>query len=372
MKYDVAIIGGGAVGNYLANLLAGEFRVALIEAKTSFGGKACSGIIGAENYEKLNLPMEAILNEFTGAIFYSRIQSFEIERKTPQAYMVDRKALEKALAERAIKKGAEYYMGARFLGFKNGKALVERFNERFEIEADFYVGADGVSSKVAQEVGAKTEAEFLSGYEVEVVGDFKRKDFVEVWVNKDINDEFFMWVAPVNESLARVGTFGSYDALMRFLRLRLLKETHIVEIKAGNVGFGFRKPWVKGNVALLGDAALQIKPLTAGGIVYGMLCAHALRYSIRRGDLSIYEKLCGDIKKQIAFGLRVRKLFKALDQEKIEKLFEILSSREAINVIENYADFDDHKKTITALVKHPRLLARALRVTPMLLRYLVM
>ncbi|USS41674.1 NAD(P)/FAD-dependent oxidoreductase [Thermococcus aggregans] len=371
MKYDVAIIGGGPVGNYLADLLAGEFNIALIEAKTSFGGKACTGIIGAESYEKLNLPREAILNEFTGAVFYSRIQSFEIKRKTPQAYIVDRKVLEKSLAERAIKKGAEYYMGTKFLGFKNGKALVQRFNERFEIEADFYVGADGVSSKVAQEIGAKTEAEFLSGYEVEVVGEFPRKDFVEVWVNKDINDEFFMWVAPVNESLARIGTFGSYDVLMRFLRLKLLNETKIIEIKAGNVGLGFRKPWVKGNVALLGDAALQIKPLTAGGIVYGMLCAHALRHAIRKNDLSIYEKLCGDIKKQIAFGLRVRRLFKALDQEKIEKLFEILSSKEAIDVIENYADFDDHRKTITALVKQPRLLAKALRITPMLLRYLV-
>lgn len=372
MKYDVAIIGGGPVGNYLANLLAGEFKVALIEAKTSFGGKACTGIIGAENYEKLNLPREAILNEFRGAVFYSRIQSFEIRRKTPQAYMVDRKILEKTLAEKAVRNGAEYYMGTRFLGFKNGKALVQRFNERFEIEADFYVGADGVSSKVAQEIGARAEAEFLSGYEVEVVGDFKRKDFVEVWVNKDINEEFFMWVAPVNESLARVGTFGDYDSLMRFLKLKLLKETQIVEIKAGNVGFGFRRPWVKENVALVGDAALQIKPLTAGGIVYGMLCAHALRYAIRRNNLAMYEKLCGDIKKQIAFGLRVRKLFKDLNQEKIEKLFEVLSTREAIEVIENYADFDDHKKTITALVKHPRLLAKALKVTPMLLRYLVM
>lgn len=371
MKYDVAIIGGGPVGNYLANLLASEFKVAVVEAKNSFGGKACTGILGAENYEKLNLPKEAIVNKLRGAVFYSRIQSFEIERPASQAYVVDRKILERKLAENAIKKGAEYYMGTRFLEFKNGKAIVQRFNERFEIEADFYVGADGVGSKVAQEIGAKTDAEFLSGYEVEVVGDFKKTDFVEIWVNKEINNEFFMWLAPIDESTARLGTFGTYDALLRFVRLRLLKETNIVEIKTGNVGLGVRKPWVRGNVALVGDAALQIKPLTAGGIVYGMLCAHALRYSIRRGNLNVYEDLCKDIKKQITFGLRIRRLFKALNQDQIEKFFEIFSSKEAKEVIESYADFDDHKKTITALVKNPKLLARALRVFPMLLRYLV-
>ena len=369
MKYDVAIIGGGPVGNYLANLLAGEFKVVVVEAKNSFGGKACTGIMGAENYEKLNLPKEAIINKLRGAIFYSRIQSFEIERPTPQAYVVDRKLLERKLAENAIRHGAEYYMGTRFLGFKNRKAIVQRFNEKFEIEADFYVGADGVNSKVAQEIGARTDAEFLSGYDVEVVGDFNRTDFVEIWVNKEINNEFFMWLAPIDNFNARLGTFGTYDSLFRFVKLKLLKETNIVEIKAGNVGLGFRKPWVKGNVALVGDAALQIKPLTAGGIVYGMLCSHALRYSIRRGNLKRYEDLCKDIKKQISFGLRIRRLFKALNQDQIEKFFEIFSSDEAKNVIETYADFDDHKKTITAIVKNPKLLARGLKVFPMLLRY---
>jgi len=107
MKYDVAIIGGGPVGNYLANLLAGEFKVVVVEAKNSFGGKACTGIMGVENYEKLNLPKEAIINKLRGAIFYSRIQSFEIERPTPQAYVVDRKLLERKLAENAIRHGAE-------------------------------------------------------------------------------------------------------------------------------------------------------------------------------------------------------------------------------------------------------------------------
>jgi len=371
MKYDIAIIGGGPVGNYLATLLARHYRVAVIESKSSFGEKACTGIIGAESYNGLNLPREAIINRLRGAVFYSKTQRFEIKRKEPQAYMVDRKILEKRLAEKAVRRGAEYYLNTRFLGFRNGKAILQRFNERFEVNADFYVGADGVNSKVAQEIGAKTNAEFLSGYEVEIVGEFERLDFVELWINKELNDEFFFWIAPMNESLARVGTFGRFDALFRFIKARMLKETNVVEFKAGSVALGIRKPWIKGNVALVGDAALQIKPLTAGGIAYGMHCAYALACSLINGRPWEYEKLCKDIKREISFGLKARKLFKNLNQEQIEKLFEILSSKDAIEVIEDTAEFDKHAKTIKALIKHPKLLAKILKVTPMIIRYLL-
>ncbi len=370
MRYDVLIIGAGPAGNYLASILAGKLNVAVVEKKNSFGGKACTGIIGAENFERLGLPEEAVLNRLRGATFYSRIQSFEIERKTPQAYVVDRKALEKALAERAVKRGADYFMSTTFRGFKNGRAVLQHLNERFEIEADFYVGADGVSSTVAKAIGAKTRAEFLSGYEVEVVGNFRR-DFVEVWVNKEVTPDFFAWVVPVDENLARVGTFGSIEALSRFLRVRMLKPTAIIEFKAGSVGLGWRRPWVRGNVALIGDAALQIKPTTAGGIVFGAVCARELAKAILKNDLHAYEESCSWVKRQISFGLKFRKLFRSMSQEDIEKAFEVLGSEEARKVIESQADFDDHLKTAKAILKRPKLLAKLIRISPSLVRALL-
>ncbi|WP_297437290.1 NAD(P)/FAD-dependent oxidoreductase [Thermococcus sp.] len=370
MRYDVLIIGAGPVGSYLANLLAKDLSVAVVERKGSFGGKACTGIIGAENYERLGLPEGAILNRFRGATFYSRIQSFQVERKSPQAYIVDRKTLEKELAKSAVKKGAEYYMTTSFQGFKDGRAILQHLGERLEIEADFYIGADGITSAVAKNIGAETRAEMLPGYEVEVVGEFK-KDFVEVWVDKEMNEDFFFWVAPLSKNLARVGTLGSIDALGKFIRTRGLKATSIIEFKSGSVGFGWRKPWVSGNIALVGDAALQVKPTTAGGIVYGMLCAHSLRRALLEGRLNSYEKECSFVRRQISFGLRFRRVFKGLNQEGIERIFEILGSREAREVIESQADFDDHLKTAKAVMRRPRLLAALLRVSPSIIRALV-
>ena len=370
MRYDVLIIGGGPVGNYLANLLAGEMRVAVVEKKGSFGGKACTGIIGSKNYRRLGFPDDAIINELRGATFYSRIQSFEISRSSTQAYVVDRKILERKLAERAVEKGADYYLKATFQGFKNGKAVIQQIGERLEIDAEFYVGADGVNSTVAKAIGTNTEAEFLSGYEVEVVGNFRR-DFVEVWINKDMNPEFFFWVAPVNEKTARVGTFGSLSSLREFLRIRGLRPTSILEFKSGSVGLGWRKPWVRDNVALVGDAALQIKPTTAGGIVFGTFCAHALAKAILNGNLGEYDKLCRSIKKQIGFGLKFRRAFLGMSQEDIERVFEVLGSKEAREVIESQAEFDDHVKTAKAILKRPRLLAKLIKISPSIVRYLV-
>ena len=370
MRYDVLIIGGGPVGNYLANLLARDYSVAVVERKNSFGGKACTGIIGAENYERLGLPKKAVLNELYGATFYSRIQSFSIGRKSPQAYLVDRKTLERELAKRAMRRGADYLMSTTFKGFKNGKAILQHLGETLEVKADFYVGADGVNSTVAKAMGAKTKAEFLSGYEVEVLGEFERKS-VEVWVNKEITPDFFAWVAPIYGETARVGTFGSIEALNRFLRLRRLEPTRVLEFKAGTVGLGWRKPWLRGNVALVGDSALQIKPTTAGGIVYGMLCAESLRKALLEGRPGNYWNYCSWVRKQVSFGLRFRRLFLSLDQEAIERIFEVLGSEEAREVIESQADFDDHLRTAKAILKRPKLLTKLIKVSPSLIKALL-
>ncbi|BAA29430.1 geranylgeranyl reductase family protein [Pyrococcus horikoshii] len=370
MRYDVLIIGGGPVGNYLASLLAGKVNVGVIEKKGAFGGKACTGIVGAENYESLGLPEKAILNAFNGAFFISREKVFEIHRSLPQAYLIDRKVLERELAKRAMRKGAEYYLSTNFLGFKNGKAILQHLDSRLEIEAKYYVGADGVNSSVAKEIQARTEGEVLKGWEIEVLGNFKR-DHVEVWVNKNINPEFFFWVAPINEEEARVGTFGEIDSLAKFLKIRRLNPFKTVEIKSGAVILGWRKPWVKGNVALVGDAALQIKPTTAGGIVFGAYCAKSLAKAILNDNLEIYERECSWVREQVSFGLKIRKVFKNLTQEKIEEIFEVLSSEEVRKIIVERADFDDHVKTVKALLKNPRVLAKLIRISPIILRALL-
>ena len=64
-------------------------------------------------------------------------------------------------------------------------------------------------------------------------------------------------------------------------------------------------------------------------------------------------------------------MFRSLSQDDIEKVFEVLGSREAREVIENQADFDDHVKTAKAILKRPKLLARLIRISPAIVRGLL-
>ncbi len=368
--YDVLIIGGGPVGNYLARLMSKNYDVAVVERRGSFGMKACTGIVGAESYEKLKLPKEAVLNSLNGAVFHSKTKSFKIWRDRAQAYVLDRKVLEKELAVEAANAGVDYLMLTTFLGFRDGKAVMKHLGKEFTVEAKYYVGADGVASTVAKEIKAETRAEVLKGYEAEVAGEFDERT-VEVWIDKDVNAEFFMWVTPVEHELARVGTFGGMRNLVEFLKLRGLRPTKVVEVKAGSVALGWRRPWARGNVALVGDAALQIKPTTAGGIVYGMICAHALKGAIEAGDLKAYWDACKAVRRQISLGLKVRRAFRKMSQDDIEKLFDVFSDRAVVETIERYADFDDHVKTFKAIVRKPRVLARLVAISPTLIRALI-
>lgn len=126
-------------------------------------------------------------------------------------------------------------------------------NERFEVEVFFYVGVDGVVSMVVKNIGVLMKVEFLIGYEIEVVGEFERIDFIEVWVNKEIMFKFFVWVIFVEDDLVRVGIFGILDELNRFLRVRMFKFIFFIEFKVGSVGFGWRKLWIRENVVFIGD-----------------------------------------------------------------------------------------------------------------------
>ena len=65
---------------------------------------------------------------------------------------------------------------------------------------------------------------------------------------------------------------------------------NVIQRQARNIAWGGLKNYVKGNVALIGDAAALTNPITDGGIrpaiISGKMCANA----IVRGDLQKYDK----------------------------------------------------------------------------------
>ncbi|MDO8636676.1 MAG: NAD(P)/FAD-dependent oxidoreductase [Dehalococcoidia bacterium] len=115
-NFDVAIIGAGPAGSYLAWKLAGKgYRVAVIEEHQVIGEPVnCTGIIGIDCFKKFPLGLNSVLRAANSARFYSPSgHDIFLQKEENQAYIVNRGAFDRELAEKAMSAGAAYYTGQR-------------------------------------------------------------------------------------------------------------------------------------------------------------------------------------------------------------------------------------------------------------------
>jgi flavin-dependent dehydrogenase len=114
---------------------------------------------------------------------------------------------------------------------------------------------------------------------------------------------------------------------------------------------------------LVGDAAGQVKPTTAGGIYYGIVCAdaaaRALDYAFKRGDLGeralrTYERLWRrEIGRELWVGRYFRRLGGVLSDRQIDRLIRAYREPEFRDLVRRTADFERHSRFILALLASP-------------------
>ena len=150
-----------------------------------------------------------------------------------------------------------------------------------------------------------------------------------------------------------IGTISPnpYQELNSFIE-RLGIKGDVLEKNAGAIPIGTCQ-LVKGNVALLGDAACQVKPITSGGIYYGMKSAEILLDAIKEGDLSLYEKRwTEEFEREIRICLLARNVLENMDEDVLKKIFAY--AKENIKLIEKTGDFENHSSVIWGVVMNPR------------------
>jgi len=176
------------------------------------------------------------------------------------------------------------------------------------------------------------------------------KNLVQVY----LKNPSFAWVIPEKDDSFRVGIISNnpYHDLNCFLQERSIKG-EILEKFAGVVPIGKCLTY-KENIFLVGDAACQVKPLTHGGIYYGMRCAEILASCILQERFSDYEKEWRQrFEKEINIGLKFRQVYEGMSSEDADKLFSVLKNNR--DVIERFADFENHSKVISMIIKDPQL-----------------
>ena len=167
---------------------------------------------------------------------------------------------------------------------KNDEIILEEQG----LVCEYLIGSDGPRTCVARDFGLGTNEKFLAGVEAEFSeAELPDPNAFYCFLNSQLAHGYLGWVVP-SVGIVQVGLATSMPIkpnIQQFIDhvgpLFSLDSSNIVSRRGGLIPVGgVVKPFSRGNVILLGDAAGTVSPLTAGGIHtamhYGEVLADAI------------------------------------------------------------------------------------------------
>jgi flavin-dependent dehydrogenase len=171
---------------------------------------------------------------------------------------------------------------------------------------------------------------------------------------------FFAWIIPSNEGKGKVGVAGKGINVAEALDKILEEKENYSIIRKIYAPIWIKGPipnFIDGKTIIVGDAAGQAKPTTAGGIftsgMGGVYAGQAISKFLKtnnQSELLEYQKkwnerFGGEFEKQIF----ARKILERIDNQTINKLFKSITP-EIIKDISEKDDFDFHTSSIIKLL----------------------
>ena len=414
LDYDVVVVGGGPAGSMAAKYAAKAGASTLIIEDDAEIGKPvqCAGLISTRAVEESELGNRNsfIQCELKGAVVYSPSYDLTLESPTQRAFAIRRNVFDQELAKAAQKAGADLILKSRVrnvrqrAGEKKLAITTATANGTEELRAKVVIGADGVKSTVARLAGLTVAQSNLTCVQIE--GDYVTEEgFAEIFVGKTVAPGFFAWAIPLGagtENRARIGLcidkrFSPHISPLLFLK-RNLEQHPVIARKhkgtvfsrtAGRIPIPVNAGGLRGQkhetvrvdtdaatgILLVGDAAAQIKPITGGGVYYGMRCGkiagETAAQACLTGDITLlndYERRWHkELGKEIAVGLKVHRLRCVMSDKDLDTIVRTLSKSELSQRIKREGDMDYPSILFHELLANPGLI----RVTARsILRYL--
>jgi geranylgeranyl reductase family protein len=383
-KYDVAVIGGGPVGGYVAERIAREgFKIALFEEHKKIGlPLKCAGLVTSRIFKNLDFSKTKVVqNEIYGAHIYSPSgEVLTIGGDKAHALVINRPQFDEEIINAAKKSGAEIYLESRTTSAKKRNNNIQldiiQKEKTNQINCSLIIGADGSQSKIREIFKFPQPTEFLKGIGVEATNTNLNPKYVEICLGQNTAPGLFAWIIPMNKdgSEARIGLCidsNSKNTLRQCLN-RLLKAKQLQNIKitkhiGGFIPLGPLKKTVESNIMLVGDAAAQVKPTSGGGIYPGLLCAHCCSSvaleALEHNDFSnqvlnkYHKSWSKEIGKELSLGMKFRTIFKNFNDEQLDRYIKKFNNKKTIDTINNYGDIDYPSKLAFPLIKNsPSLL----------------
>jgi geranylgeranyl reductase family protein len=384
--HDVIVVGAGPSGSYTARRLAEKgHRVQVLEARPQAGEKnSCTGIVGWECITTFGIDEKVILRQANSAMVFSPSgNTLHLHRKDPQACILNRKAFDIYMAERARQAGADYEFNCRVTDIAIGKDRADVRISRGEIteriSAQVIVIASGFNPGFNERIGLGAFKDYAAGAQADV--EAPGLEEVEVYFG-EMAPGFFSWLAPTTGGLAKAGLLSRHEPgrLLKNWLEKLEKQGKIksraVKISYGGIPLKALSCTYKDRLIAVGDAAGHTKPTSGGGIYYGLIGAEAaanvLHKALASGDLTAkrlsryqtaWRKKLG---RELQMGYWARRLLERMSDEQIDLIFKLMKSGGIDEALLNAKDlsFDWHSRTIISLLKY-QVVAGALKVIKM-------
>ncbi|MEM1874041.1 MAG: NAD(P)/FAD-dependent oxidoreductase [Candidatus Hadarchaeales archaeon] len=367
---DVLIVGAGPCGSFLAKILSEKgLEVVVVEEHPQIGHPSCcAGIVGIRGMRALGIKKEDwVLGELKSAQFFSSSGlSSKIGRGGKEAWVIDRAAFDRWLAEEALNAGAEFYLSTRCIGIdcSTSKVKLSGVFSGFA-KPSIIIGSDGFSSIVRKSLGLDF-GEFTFCAQIETKGEIE-EGTAEIYLGQRFSPGFFAWGVRAGD-VCRIGLGTTSGNPVRYLRNLIAKHPGIagrvkqkVVVSAGvkAIPRTFLSSPARDNFLLVGDAAGQVKQITGGGIFLGMFCANIAALSILRAFEEEKPKKASKFyiqmfRKELLSELEVSKLASRflfnLSDKKIDTLVSLLEDQMFIGIVKSAFDFEFHSSLIKALI----------------------
>ena len=356
MKFDVVVAGGSIAGLLCAREIAlKNFSVLVIEEDYEIGTpEHCGGLVSMAGLKELGvIPFRRTFSHLieSAEIVSPNGTSFTINSKRQRVAEISRRELDKQIALQAQRNGATIKVRTSFQ--ERTETGIRTNNE--SIDCDIFVDARGAASLIH-----KDRTGMLSSAQYEVYADWIEKGKVKVIFDQARYPGFFAWIIPSDKGRGKVGVAGRGINAAETLDGILDKQGEYSVIRKI-----FAPIWVKGPIkefvedttVIVGDAAGQAKPTTAGGIftsgMGGVYAGQAIAGFLATGDkkeLDRYQKRwTARFGKEFDRQIHARRILERIDNDAINKLFAAVTP-DIIEEISQRDDFDFHTKSIIKLV----------------------
>jgi flavin-dependent dehydrogenase len=309
----------------------------------------------------INLPEEIIESRLSEIKVFSPDKNYLHLKLREEEIVLDRTKFDRFLADMAKGAGARIKVSHRFLSYDKDKHEAKILDVKNKKEISFYadilIGADGPRSKIRELIN-KREVKYYVGSQATANIKTDGKTF-ETYFGKRF-PYFFGWVVPVSKESARIGLAAKN-------RSGLLFEDFIKD----KVGYDYRASIcenqgglipvydpglniIDDRIAIVGDAATQLKATTGGGIVPGMKASEEIVKLLMKRKKNVKNKNL-KIHKQLILHLWARKILDTFSDKDYNRLIRICKRKNVKKLLEENSRDYPSKFIYKSITVAPRM-----------------